>query len=657
MHKLTVHITGFMLILLSALPTQSASSGTSSFPEIQSAPPDTAPAGSLHTDVYRLKILIRQDPDSAQALAMSQFRQRPSNETAARFASLFFVNDLYTHAAWWAEKLAGPLPDTTLQKAIVIILHRAGLQCAGQNRWEEAAGYYERAAVHQPRVPDHYAAAAMAWLKAGNQEKALSVLREGFQTIPGDSAIRSLTKSIHFSFKAFPEYARLLENHLSIHPEDIASRIDLCHAWIAMGRRQEAFSSLENLGKTHPKNPLVFGALADLYRKSLNTEAERRLYHEWLNSHPEQDTLFLNLAGTYRSEANWPMMRHYYRLYLKNHPGNIPVLFETARTYENESSPDSSLQIYRRILNLDGSNIMALQYAGKNAEAAGMPDTAILYYSRWEAASPGSAAPLVAQARVLEHQDQPEAALEKYRQAEQQDGNAQSAFGLFRLYAAKQMPDETEAYLIKSLRRAIPELASAEQTVQARFVRAAGSGEDTGAAITPDMAEDPAAIKKMIRDLAGYGITNYPATVEKALNDLLAEYEDSPLLLELAGDLYTSQKSYVQAAAYYEKYLSLRPRETQNQIKLVTALEKSGNNDKALRLCRAAVEQEPENPAFIRLCIGIADKTGDLPVLARRWEQLCGAHPEYDILRRHLISVWNRLGRNDKVTALLHEGE
>ncbi len=91
------------------------------------------------------------------------------------------------------------------------------------------------------------------------------------------------------------------------------------------------------------------------------------------------------------------------------------------------------------------------------------------------------------------------------------------------------------------------------------------------------------------------------------------------------------------------------------QIKYADLLLQEGETERAYHIYRACIEHDRENAGLQLKCIATAGQLHDLPALAARWQRIVDHHPdpETKTLRRSLISIWNQLGRNDKVLSLL----
>lgn len=160
------------------------------------------------------------------------------------------------------------------------------------------------------------------------------------------------------------------------------------------------------------------------------------------------------------------------------------------------------------------------------------------------------------------------------------------------------------------------------------------------------------ALRRLVREW-------YPGSADSslaaALDSCRATYPQQPLVYELAAEFHVLNGDLEQAAGAYREQLSLRPRNTEGLLGLAQALERLGRVDEALAVHMKAVEvnlaeEQPYGPA-----IRLASRAGTLDALASRWELLLRANRDEEALRRNLVYVWNKLGRNDKVVALVDQ--
>jgi Flp pilus assembly protein TadD len=143
------------------------------------------------------------------------------------------------------------------------------------------------------------------------------------------------------------------------------------------------------------------------------------------------------------------------------------------------------------------------------------------------------------------------------------------------------------------------------------------------------------------------------SSLAEALCAILDDVPQEHLLHELLARYHVGRDEYEQAVVQYERFLSFKPKSVEGQQGLAMVYEKTGRLDEALLMHRRAVEGNLGSDRAYGPAIRLADRTGKLEALARRWELLYRAHKDEEVLRRNLIYLWNRLGRNDKVVALV----
>ncbi|MBD3386319.1 hypothetical protein GF407_15520 [candidate division KSB1 bacterium] len=159
-------------------------------------------------------------------------------------------------------------------------------------------------------------------------------------------------------------------------------------------------------------------------------------------------------------------------------------------------------------------------------------------------------------------------------------------------------------------------------------------------------------LKSVLWTVVNEWIKNDPGDLKNELGTLPEELQDRSILYELYGDIERARHHHAAAIEQYSKALEQESGSIHIQNKLAQQLNLNGEPHKAFRLYLAAADRNPQNSSILSACRELAQKLDQLSFLAGRWEWNLRAHPDQDVLRTHLISVWNLLGRNDKVMAL-----
>jgi len=93
------------------------------------------------------------------------------------------------------------------------------------------------------------------------------------------------------------------------------------------------------------------------------------------------------------------------------------------------------------------------------------------------------------------------------------------------------------------------------------------------------------------------------------------------------------------------------PKDQAVLLKLSLSLENSNKKQEALRIIRALIETSPKEEYYYKVCLRLAEN--ELLPIALRWEKIYLSDQKNTVLKKYLINAWTRLGRNDKIQAIL----
>ena len=220
-------------------------------------------------------------------------------------------------------------------------------------------------------------------------------------------------------------------------------------------------------------------------------------------------------------------------------------------------------------------------------------------------------------------------------------------------YIRQDEGQKARALLPRALRQGIQAIAARERRLNANLQK----GSSVNAVFSDQVRTEALrvdSLKTRVREIVLQRAVHNSTVIKEQLTLLLQEYKGAPFILVLLAEVYARNGEYDRAKAYYSRALTAGHQSGETRVKLARVCRETGDFELGLRLYQSAAEQDPENGPLLKECIAAAEKCGHLENLAERWGLLVRAHPEYEELKKHLIAVWHKLGRNDKVTALLN---
>ena len=600
--------------------------------------------------------LSMEKPDSAAHIALSSEQYFPNDKILSAFyADLFWKASLYTEAAVWIEKLYSLNPSEHMHTLLINAYHNAGIKKAQASDWKQASQYFQNALELDPATKERYSPAALACTKVGDYERALEIINQGSERFGKYKQLLEIQKYIYFHRKDYKSLEQVLKNYIEKNPDDIDARLDLNRVRNVLGKPGEALVDLKKMKQQFPENMQIYGELSSLHKKFGEFAMQRQTYIDMLNQYQDADSLYLKIAHTYENEQNWTKARKYYNQYGEKYPESTNCMLLIANTFLKESKLDSALTIYRTVIKKEPKNVNTLEQAGKTAAEIHCYPEALDYFRSWSAESPEDPLPLIAQAKVLQKIGRRHEAMQKYEDAEKIKGNAFSAFQLFLINKELGNLDMAKHFQSIVLRRAIVEIAAKEKVLKSSvsttpFFSQYGVNIEDYTKRTDEIAH--------LQDIFNNTVDNWIPdqsndSPENQLKVLLEEYPGAPTILKILAEMYFEQDNFSQAEMFYKKFLSMNPRSIEGQRGLARVYEQTGNDKTAFLIYMRIVELDLTNQESYQGAIRFAEETGNLNQLARRWDQLHRANKNNKMLKDHLILVWNKLGRNDKVRDII----
>ena len=203
-----------------------------------------------------------------------------------------------------------------------------------------------------------------------------------------------------------------------------------------------------------------------------------------------------------------------------------------------------------------------------------------------------------------------------------------------------------------ALEHMIADIIKNEQSLYASIqtAGAAGLNSETYRQISKKLGN----LNFILHKVVNTWIPNPDYPFDKQLQQLLSRYPNHPLIYKLFAEYCAEKQMYDRSESYYQKMLSIEPRSIEGLRGLARLYENTERYNDALLVCMRLVELDLPQEASYRYAVSMAEKTDQLEKLGERWEQLYRVHRDNETLKTNLIFVWNKLGRNDKVSQLLN---
>ncbi|GJL75247.1 XrtA/PEP-CTERM system TPR-repeat protein PrsT [Nitrosomonas sp.] len=416
-------------------------------------------------------------------------------------------------------------------------------------------------------------------LRSQKTKQAIDVLEPTLAAVQHDPQLLALAGEAYVQSGDFAKATEFYEKANELVPNNAALHTALGMSKLALGDRALAVAELElaaDLDKSSPRAGILLALThlnANEFDKALSTIED-------LEKADPQNPLFHNLrGGVYIGQKDFAKARASFNKALSLQPDFFPAISNLARLDLQDQKPDVAKKRFEDILKKDDKHIQAMNALAGLALFQDKPDEATKWLELSSNKNPNALEPAIRLAAHYVRQGDKEKALllsrklygmhpneprvlELLGQVQLAHNNYAAALDSYEKLAAR-LPDSAAAQLkiaeIHSIMKDYPATSAALR--KALF-------------INPDYVEAKVAMARL-------------ANLEKKDSEAISiaqkiqkEHTDFPIGYELEGDLLMHQQKFEMAAKAYEKAFSIS-QTTPLAIKVHTALSQAGNDKKA----------------------------------------------------------------------------
>ncbi|PTN12056.1 XrtA/PEP-CTERM system TPR-repeat protein PrsT [Nitrosomonas aestuarii] len=416
-------------------------------------------------------------------------------------------------------------------------------------------------------------------LSGRKTKQAMDVLEPTLTAVQHDPQLFALAGEVYMQSGDFTKATEFYEKANELAPNNAALHTALGMSKLALGDRALAVAELELAADLDKSSPRA-GVLLALTHINANEFGKALSTIEDLEKADPQNPLFHNLkGGVYIGQKDFDKARASFNKALTLQPDFFPAISNLARLDLQDQKPGVAKKRFEDILKNDDRNIQAMNALAGLALSQGKPDEATKWLELSSNKNPNAVDPAIRLATHYARQGDKEKALllsrklygmhpneprviELLGQVQLAHNNHAAALDSYEKLAAE-LPDSAAAQLkiaeIHSIMKDYPATSAALR--KALF-------------INPDYVEAKVAMARL-------------ANIENKENEAIAiaqkiqkEHAGSPIGYELEGDLLMHQQKFEMAAKAYEKAFSIS-QTTPLTIKIYTALNQAGSDNKA----------------------------------------------------------------------------
>jgi tetratricopeptide (TPR) repeat protein len=311
-------------------------------------------------------------------------------EQAATFGSLEHESRLklaQCHAALGSSEKAIPLYQEALQSEpeSLQILNALGDLCYQMERFDEAAGYFERSLAVNPRQGETAFKLGFLFEQKGRHEDAGACYDKALEANPKQSAVIKVAAALQMKLGKSGRAAELYRQALLVNPGDTAAAAGLSAALDAKGDSKGAREMLEHYSASVPQDLESKKRLAWLSVKQGEHAKAAALFRELLGSGvPAESAEGHGIqAWLFTQEGQPEQALEEYLKGLGLEPANVPLLEGAATLCYKRGDFVNALSFLERLSGAKPDHVEALSRMGSIYLKTGRREKAL---AAWEAA-------------------------------------------------------------------------------------------------------------------------------------------------------------------------------------------------------------------------------------------------------------------------------
>lgn len=288
--------------------------------------------------------------------------------------------------------------------------------------YQLAAKYYKTLISENPDVVDYRIALGNLYVKAGNDDQALSVFRTVEKSNPENLTVLMAMAGIYRRKKMFDDSVAVLEQALLISnnsPEDYATiSYNLGFTYRQMGNNEEAIHCFENVIEQNPKDVLAYNHLGAIHALQGDQNKAIEAYRRGLQFDPNHPILHFNLARSYAEIGETQKALSHYEAALRARPGWLDAIEEYANLLLKNNKVNEAEETVQNALKLNPDDVKMHTSMGNVYNRKSVYDNAEVEFKKALSGDDEYKPALTGLARSLEKQGKHEEAAETISKAQ-----------------------------------------------------------------------------------------------------------------------------------------------------------------------------------------------------------------------------------------------
>jgi tetratricopeptide (TPR) repeat protein len=471
---------------------------------------------------------------------------------------------------------------------------------------------YQEALQYDSSAVAIYYALAKDYMILGKYESAKRILRKALQFEPSNLRIREQLANVYLTLGEFGLAEQELLYIIKGDPDNLYAHYILAELYLKSGRQDRLIEQYKTILK-FDYNSTIVKQLADYYQKKEKYKEAKELLEEAYKSFSDDYEIVFELGKIYEDESDTLKAVNKYKESLELYPLNDGAWNRLSRIYiegKKKKLLSEAVSLSKYYLGKDSTNLYARWMLAQTYWYKQVYDSAVVEYEKLKSKLPN-------------------------------EWSIHYWLGLSNYY--NKNPKEAEENLRKAaeLNPANPDAWS----TWARFLIDEGRNEDAYNVLTRALRAIP--YNSELLSLIGFTL-NRMGRDNEAIEYLRKSLRFSPKDVETLSTLaliYDSQKRYEQSDSTYEVALKIAP---DNHLLLnnygYSLADRGIQLERALKMIQKALEQDPENGAYLDSMGWIYFKLGDYKNAVYYIEKSVKVRSTSAVVLEHLGDVYEKLG-------------
>ena len=448
---------------------------------------------------------------------------------------------------------------------------------------------FKLAAKYGDLSPQDRALQAICYVKTGDLKSAKTMVDELLKKYPQNSLALLANGILEFEKKNFEEAYRSFKKAWETDSKLVQARIGMASSLVNMGVRV--------FEKDHQK-------AEEYFKKALAVA-------------PGYIPALQNLAVIEFNRGNYNRSFKYISNILKYDPANLKALEIEFYIYYKKSDLDGQKKTLLRLVSINPGNAEYWAMLGKVYELKGEYKKAVEAYSRARRLNSSNPYPYLKLAEHYFKKNKRELALYIAREGV---GRAVYLIGTLRIGAAKRLqrlkerPTKEDLETIREMAKSIEEPRKILEKLLALLKKITGGGK----------------------------------SYESELARLVRRYPHTPELKIALAQYYTDRHDYKRAVAVWRMILIKHSRNITAYKGIAYCYEKMGDEQRALKTYRIALDIDPEDESIYSKIIELSKKLGMLNELYGEWMERLYMDRRNPVLLRAIAEIEKELGEYEK---------